>query len=220
MDLEAPTFRTTHGLGTISVLVSGVLPWLLPQHAWAALWVQGFTGVMAAIFPVIGALSARSPMPQVVATSLAFALASGCVVGLSFVAVYTIRVLWLGDAVVVQRFTTMAWQSRVVYATIGALLFVLFDGDLYTAWMIDNGIMTRGAHVRHGGSYWLLGTFSGKGMRAHNLENNGLLSFIPHASYSLGALAATAVFEYVVMAVAFWIMVIAARIIWLCVTAW
>lgn len=220
MDLEAPTFRTTHGLGTIAVLVSGILPWILPQHAWAAPWVRDFTGVVAGIFPVIGALSAQSPMPQLVATSLAFALASGCVVGLSFIAVYTIRVLLLGDAVVVQRFTTMAWQSRAVYVTIGTILFLMFDGDLYTAWMIDNGIMTRGIHVRHGGSYWLLGTFSGEGMRARSLENNGLLSFIPHAPYSLGALAATAVFEYVVMALAFWIMVIAARIIWLCMTAW
>lgn len=202
-------------------MACAILPWLLPRHAWAASWVRDLTEAVGRIFPVVGALSAPSPMPQVVATSLAFALVAGCVAGLSFLAVYALRALTHGDAVVVQRFTTMAWQSRVVSVTVSVILFTMFNGDLYTAWMIDNGMMTRGIHVHHwASSYWLLGTFSGQGLLARSLENNGLIGFLPHAPYSLGALAATSVFEFVIMSTALWVAAIAGRIIWLSITAW
>jgi len=179
--------------GAMSILA----PLVIPINVWSLLpWSESVVSFMAALFPIIHALSSVSPMPEVVSTTISMSLIYAVILGsyVSGIMILSLANDWDGAyARIRDRFS----RNRRIFVFFSLLFCVyFFGGDAIRAALIDYGYNpNRLPYI----NFFTppMGVFSGYRMHGQGLLNDGLTFYIYYAPSSRFALAATAFLEYV-----------------------
>jgi hypothetical protein len=176
--------------------MSIIAPLVIPINVWSLLpWSESVVSFMAALFPIIHALSSVSPMPEVVSTTISMSLIYAVILGSYIQGIMILSIANYWDSAYA-RIRDGFDRNAKIFVFFSLLFGVYFlGGDAIRAALIDYGYNpNRLPYI----NFFTppMGVLSGYRMHGKGLLDDGLTFYIYYAPSSRLALAATAFLEY------------------------